>query len=137
MSKSASVYKVCTEILVCIGNYNKLQYNNLRQFPSQIANLLRNNHIFLNKSSHLKSDSHLPKKMFSLLFVLKNWQKKRFDQKDKNDLKIYDITTWLANNYNTYISVASRRNLGTWVSAVGLGSPRAEQSPLSSANIRL
>ena len=62
MSRSVSIYKVCTEILVYIGNYNKLQYNNLRQFPSQIAILLRNNYIFLNKSSHLKLGSHLPKK---------------------------------------------------------------------------
>ena len=61
MSRSASVYKVCTEILACLGNYNKLQYNNLRQFPSQIDNLIKNNYIFLNKSSHLKSESHLPK----------------------------------------------------------------------------
>ena len=34
--------------------------------------------------------------------------------------------TYVANNYNTFISVASRRNLGKFVSAGGLGGPKAE-----------
>ena len=34
--------------------------------------------------------------------------------------------TYVANNYNTFISVASRRNLGKFVSAGGLGRPKAE-----------
>ena len=34
--------------------------------------------------------------------------------------------TYLANNYNTNISVASRRNLGKLVSAGGLGGPKVE-----------
>ena len=28
----------------------------------------------------------------------------QFDQKDFQNLKIYDITTWLTNNYNTHIA---------------------------------
>ena len=31
-------------------------------------------------------------------------QKKLFDQKDKVNFKFYDVTTWLTNNYNTYIA---------------------------------
>ena len=30
-------------------------------------------------------------------------QKKRLDQKDKVSFKIYDVTSWLTNNYNTHI----------------------------------
>ena len=30
--------------------------------------------------------------------------KKRLDQKDKINFKIYDVTTCLANNYNTHIA---------------------------------
>ena len=39
------------------------------------------------------------------LFVLKifNFLKKRLDQKDKVNFKIYDATTCLTNNYNTHI----------------------------------
>ena len=92
MSRSASVYKVCTETLACTGNYNKLQYNNLGQFPCQTANLLRNNYIFLNKSLHLKSDSHLPKKMFNLL----QWKPFEIDEKCflfhlKSSIRFQDI----------------------------------------------
>ena len=35
-------------------------------------------------------------------------QKKRFDKKDKVNFKIYDVTAWLANNYNTHIANISR-----------------------------
>ena len=31
-------------------------------------------------------------------------EKKRLDQRDKVNFKIYDITTWLTNNYNTHIA---------------------------------
>ena len=31
--------------------------------------------------------------------------KKRFDQKDKVNFKICDITTWLTNNYNIHITI--------------------------------
>ena len=29
---------------------------------------------------------------------------KRFDKKAKINFKIYDVTDWIANNYNTYIA---------------------------------
>ena len=43
-------------------------------------------------------------KMFKF-FVFTFWscRKKLLDKKDKVNLKIYDITNWLANNYNTRI----------------------------------
>ena len=31
-------------------------------------------------------------------------QKKKLDWKDQVNLKIYDVTTWLTNNYNTHIA---------------------------------
>ena len=31
-------------------------------------------------------------------------QKKRLDKKDKVNIKIYDVTAWLTNHYNTYIT---------------------------------
>ena len=31
-------------------------------------------------------------------------QKKRLNQKGKVNLKIYDVTTWLTNNFNTHIT---------------------------------
>ena len=34
--------------------------------------------------------------------------KKRFDYKDKVNFKIYDVTTWLINNYNTHIAHISQ-----------------------------
>ena len=30
-------------------------------------------------------------------------QEKRLDQKDKNNFKIHDVTTWFTKNYNKYI----------------------------------
>ena len=30
--------------------------------------------------------------------------KKRLDQKDTVDFKIYDVTAWLKNNYNTHVA---------------------------------
>ena len=31
-------------------------------------------------------------------------ESKRLDQKDKVNFKIFDVTTWLTNNYNTHIA---------------------------------
>ena len=40
-----------------------------------------------------------------LVFVLTFWSvEKQLDHKDKTDFKIYDVTTWLTCNYNTYIA---------------------------------
>ena len=54
----------------------------------------------------LKSDSHLALNFgfiwFNALFVLAMY-KKRLDLKHKANFKIYDVTTWLTNNYNTHI----------------------------------
>ena len=81
-------------------------------------------------NENLKVDSHLPKKIVyewkpftndekCFLFYLKNsfvlkifkffpWLfgqvKKRLDQKDKLDIKIYDVTIWLINNDNIHIA---------------------------------
>ena len=40
-------YKVCTEILFHIGNYKKLQHNNLRQSLNQVPGMLWDNFNFL------------------------------------------------------------------------------------------
>ena len=42
-------------------------------------------------------------KTFKFLYWLFAYVKKRFDQNDTVNFKIYDITTWLINSYNTYI----------------------------------
>ena len=42
-------------------------------------------------------------KFLSSLFVI--MLKERLDQKDNVNFKIHDITTWLTNNYNTYITL--------------------------------
>ena len=42
-------------------------------------------------------------KFLSSLFVI--MLKERLDQKDKVNFKIHDITTWLTNNYDTYIAL--------------------------------
>ena len=55
----------------------------------------------------LKSGSHLPKKIpniFKFLCWLFYRVKKRLDYKDKVNFKIYDVTAWLTNNYNTHIA---------------------------------
>ena len=39
---------------------------------------------------------------FCLEFLI--MQKKWLDQKNKVNFKIYDVTAWLTNNYNTYIA---------------------------------
>ena len=38
------------------------------------------------------------------MFVLAFWpcRKKRLDYEDKVNFKIYDVTAWLTNNYNTH-----------------------------------
>ena len=44
----------------------------------------------------------------TLLVILKvghsSSKKERFDYKDKVNIKIHDVTTWLTNNYNTHIA---------------------------------
>ena len=37
-------------------------------------------------------------------FVLKIFKSERLDQKDKVSLKIYDVTAWLTENYDTHIA---------------------------------
>ena len=51
----------------------------------------------------LKNFSFMIFKFLSSLFVI--MLKERLDQKDKVNFKIHDITTWLTNNYNTYITL--------------------------------
>ena len=43
-------------------------------------------------------------KIFVFLFRLVVYVGKRFDRKTKINLKIYNVTEWIINNYNTYIS---------------------------------
>ena len=42
-------------------------------------------------------------KIFKFLFRLFGHVKKRSDQKDKINFKIYNVTIWLTNNYNAHI----------------------------------
>ena len=35
--------------------------------------------------------------------------KKKFDLKEKVDFKIYDVTTWLTNNYNILPNISRRK----------------------------
>ena len=41
--------------------------------------------------------------MFKFLVKLFGYVEERFDEKTKVNLKIYDITDWTTNNYDTYI----------------------------------
>ena len=43
-------------------------------------------------------------KIFVFLFRLVVHVGKRFDRKTKINLKIYNVTEWIINNYTTYIS---------------------------------
>ena len=43
-------------------------------------------------------------KIFKFLSWIFGHVEKRFDQKDKVNFKIYDVTTWLTNSYNKYIA---------------------------------
>ena len=43
-------------------------------------------------------------KIITILFWLFDHVVKRLDEKARVNLKIYDVTDWKANNYNTYIS---------------------------------
>ena len=51
---------------------------------------------------NLKSSSHSQDIDFFLDFLV--MQQKRLDEKDKINFKIYDVPTWLTNNYNTHIA---------------------------------
>ena len=51
----------------------------------------------------LKALSSISRFLTFCLYFL-GMQKKRLDQKDKVNFKIYDVTTWLTKNYNTHIA---------------------------------
>ena len=61
---SAPVYKVCTEIIVCVGSYNKFQYEIPPQSPTQAESLHGSNWNFLNTYLHLS---------YSQVRVKANW----------------------------------------------------------------
>ena len=42
--------------------------------------------------------------IFRFLSWIFGYVEKWFDYKDKVNFKIYDVTTWLANNFNTHIN---------------------------------
>ena len=44
------------------------------------------------------------RKIFEFLSCFFGHVEKRFNSKNKVDFKIYDVTTWLTNNYNTHIA---------------------------------
>ena len=67
---------------------------------------------FLTTESSLKLTKNAFNFTLKGLFVLKIFKflssffdhvEKRPDQKDKGNFKMYDVTTWLTNNFNTHI----------------------------------
>ena len=54
---------------------------------------------------------------FCLHFLVR--QKKQFYYKDKVSFKIYDVTTWLTNNYNKHIAQLSLRSKGDQTIKIG------------------
>ena len=57
-------------------------------------------------------------KTFNFLSWLFGCVEKRLDQKDKINFKIYDVTTWLANNYKTHIDQYRMRCSGNEIWSV-------------------
>ena len=51
---------------------------------------------------------HISCSQYTYIFVLTfwGWRKKELHQNEKDNFKIYGVTTWLTNNYNTHISIS-------------------------------
>ena len=93
--------------------------------PFPLQRILTLTSCFLRLLFTIKSDSHLPRIIFTFISVIKkNEKQKRFSfsrylsfcldfyvmqkkwlaQKDKVNLEIYDVTVWLTNKCNTHIA---------------------------------
>ena len=101
-------------------NLRFVYYNRQSGFEGLLKDTLSGLRRFLANESPLKVMKIVFYFIIKALYVLKivrflSWifgqVEKLFDQKDQVDLKIYDVTTWETNNYNTHRGIEYTQNI--------------------------